>query len=199
MSGARTRHKIEEARFFLGKMRNIQDEAARRIDQELPLISEFIYYLSAFISSARSVPWVMRHEYCDVPGWERWYESEEQLKEEQELLAVFRIMRNVNEKRGDLSTMTAIYPTIILQQVSDSDIESQNLDHCGKPRYCITIGSEGDPDGCTRIDAYAAFELHSPVFGNHDVVATCDRYFRILDLLVRKCERQFGVGSTFPE
>ncbi len=62
---------------------------AQHLADESPPVPKFLYYLSAFVSSARSVPWVMRSEYAEVPGWERWFEGEEQLVEEQELLDSF--------------------------------------------------------------------------------------------------------------
>jgi len=48
-----TQDKLAEARFFLGHM---QEEAARVMRQKP---EAFGHYLSAFITAARSVPWVL--------------------------------------------------------------------------------------------------------------------------------------------
>ena len=55
--GHRTKHKLEEAKFFLEQLRANYGK-----------LKKFDYFLSAFISSARSVTWVMRNEYSSVPG-----------------------------------------------------------------------------------------------------------------------------------
>jgi hypothetical protein len=56
-----TKLKVNEAKFFLEKM--------KESFQKQP---DFDYYLSAFISSSRSVLWVMRCEFSKIHGWEEW-------------------------------------------------------------------------------------------------------------------------------
>jgi hypothetical protein len=51
-----TQYKLAQARFFL---RHLQDEAGKVVRQDP---AAFGHYLSAFISSARSVPWVLQNE-----------------------------------------------------------------------------------------------------------------------------------------
>ena len=75
---SRTRAKLNEARFFLGELERTYYEYVERLEllsknnPEPPVCQ---YYLSAFISSARSVMWVMRSEYQNLGGWEEWYQS----------------------------------------------------------------------------------------------------------------------------
>jgi hypothetical protein len=64
MDLARVQKKIAEARFFLGKM----TEQERRVggDDREP----FDFYLSAFLSAARTVDYRLRHEQAGIyPAW----------------------------------------------------------------------------------------------------------------------------------
>jgi hypothetical protein len=89
MRGYRTNHKLGEAKFFL--------------DQLTPnygKLKKFDYFLSAFISSARSVLWVMRNEYDAVPGWEAWFDARKPNTEEEALLKA-RTKFELEQKKKD--------------------------------------------------------------------------------------------------
>jgi hypothetical protein len=53
----KTRFKLEEARFFHA-----------HLEKHWRHLSHVDFYLSAFVSAARSVTWVMRYEYGQRPG-----------------------------------------------------------------------------------------------------------------------------------
>jgi hypothetical protein len=80
------RDKLQEAEFFLDRLR--EHDSGR----------DFRYYLSAFLSAARSVTWVLQAELKSKYGdeFERWYEPH------QRTLAVDRIARIVKEARNIL-------------------------------------------------------------------------------------------------
>lgn len=59
-----TRWTLDQSRFFLEKMRGL-----------LANPREFTYYLNAFISSARSVTFIMQEEFSRRSGFTSWYES----------------------------------------------------------------------------------------------------------------------------
>jgi hypothetical protein len=80
----KTREKLEEAKFFLEQL-EADYKSAR-----------FQYYLSAYISAARSVTWVMRHEYNDVVGWEEWFSK----KPEEPFLKQTNALRVQAVKKG---------------------------------------------------------------------------------------------------
>ena len=196
MLGRRTRHKLEEARFFLSKLKESHFHVAEHLADESPPVPELLYYLSAFISASRSLPWVMRSEYSDTPGWERWYEGEEQLQEEQELLAAFTTLRNANEKQGKLvATWSPSFAPL-----PEEGVDALPAEHRNKPQYHLTIVAvekEGQPDARLEMLSYVDKVVwRSPDLGDRDLLAACDRYFRMLDLLVRKCERQFDAGDN---
>ena len=84
-----TQDKLAEARFFLGQLRA---EAARVVRPDPPA---FGHYLSAFISAARSVPWVLQNEAKEKygawkPKWEAGLTNEER-----------ELLKFTNERRLD--------------------------------------------------------------------------------------------------
>src|SRR4051812_42099977 len=93
-----TRHKLEETRFFLGQLEeHCYDKLkAHLIDDNAAVI--FPYYLSAFISAARSVTWIMRSEYGAFDGWEVWWKSQAPEASMAELLQLFTRLRNRSQK-----------------------------------------------------------------------------------------------------
>lgn len=91
--GDRTRHKLSEAKFFL-----------EQLEANYGKLKKFDYFLSAFISSARSVTWVMRNEYSKVAGWEQWYASRQPSAEEAALLKGTNAVRVKTEKISPLKT-----------------------------------------------------------------------------------------------
>ena len=54
-----TKLKLKEALFFLQKM-----------ETHVDIEPDFDFYLNAFVSSSRSVKWIMNKEYSKVEGWE---------------------------------------------------------------------------------------------------------------------------------
>ncbi|RHR21780.1 hypothetical protein DWX43_23515 [Clostridium sp. AF19-22AC] len=61
-----TESRLGEARFFFNKMKESEN-----------VFPEFNYYLNAFISSSRSVLWIMNAEYNKIEGWHKWYADKE--------------------------------------------------------------------------------------------------------------------------
>jgi hypothetical protein len=91
MAGAtRTRHKLDEARFFL------------RLCEDNRHLREFNYYLSACVSAARAVTWIMRAEYVRVEGWEPWYKARTPSEAEERLLRQMGDIRTRSQKSAPL-------------------------------------------------------------------------------------------------
>jgi len=74
-----TRTKFDEAKFFLSKMKEDNDN--------------FEYYNSAFLAAARSVTFFMQKEYDKIPGFKTWY------LEKQKIMKNNVIMKILNDKR----------------------------------------------------------------------------------------------------
>jgi hypothetical protein len=71
-----TRIKYHEAEFFLAKLDSSYYEDVRRMFKKSRKPPVFHYYLSAFLSAARSITWIMRSEYRLISGWEEWYRTQ---------------------------------------------------------------------------------------------------------------------------
>ena len=57
---------IRRSTIFFNKMKETEN-----------VFPEFNYYLNAFISSSRSVLWIMNAEYNKIEGWHKWYADKE--------------------------------------------------------------------------------------------------------------------------
>ena len=97
-----TRHKLDEADFFLKKLDEHYYDHANDLSRGEVSPPTFSYYLSAFVSSTRSVTWVMRHEYNDIPGWREWYDANVPDEEQRVLLKIFNHLRVRSEKTEPL-------------------------------------------------------------------------------------------------
>lgn len=173
-------------------MRDSRFEGVQQYLDDDPPPTSFNYFLSAFISAARSVPWVMRSEYGKVEGWERWYEVEEQLEEDQALLNAFTELRNSSEKTGHLFPSRS--PSF--KKVPEGDPSLLQEADRKKPRMRMKVQTVTPPvrtlaDDLMYVDEVTWRILH---LGDQDLLAACGRYVRMLELLVRKCERLFGTS-----
>lgn len=92
-----TRKKREEARFFF--------HALERCVHTTP---DFDYYLSAFISAARSVLCVMRSEYESNSNWRVWYDSNNPSPAELAILKGTNALRVRAVKRQTPTTSTLL-------------------------------------------------------------------------------------------
>jgi hypothetical protein len=69
-----TRDKLNEATFCLKLMKATLNGSIATTEQGR---DEFRYSLNLFLSSARSVTWIMKNEFDKVPGFHTWYAGKE--------------------------------------------------------------------------------------------------------------------------
>ena len=123
MSWPRTEHKLGESLFFLSQLKKAH-----------PFYQNFSFYLSAFISAARSVTWIMRSECKHIPGWEAWYDSKKISANDFALLGKLTAIRNESQKVGPIRTkpqMRKIDDTIVDLFKAFEDIPNEDvLDVC---------------------------------------------------------------------
>lgn len=65
-------------------------------------LNEFITYLSSFLSSGRSITWVLQKEYSRVDGFKKWYEKEQEVMRCDKLMERIKDLRNKSEKEGSI-------------------------------------------------------------------------------------------------
>jgi len=91
---SKTQLKLEEALFFLKKM-----------EKNFNLDPDFDFYFNAFISSGRSVTFVMQKEYSKAHGFKEWYENRVLNEKENTLLKKISMdLRNTSIHLESLKT-----------------------------------------------------------------------------------------------
>ena len=189
----RTRQKLDEAAFFLGK---VEEHSFDFLDDD-EKAPPFIYYVSAFVSAARSVQWVMRSECVHSEGWEEWFQSREPAVEDRELLRNFAKIRNRSEKSDPLHPAVKLYASVGSEASADEG---------GRPpsknpklqQYRITI-TEVAPESeqpCSVEAVLDAVQFGLPELGEGDFLHCCSRYLGLLKGLVEDCEARFSNSAA---
>src|SRR4051812_36388447 len=94
MNDSAVRHKLQEAKFFLGFL-------ADNYGKE----KKFDFYLSAFFGAARAVIWIMGSEFDKVDGYREWIASRKVASAaEERLLGGITDARNRSQKSKPLRT-----------------------------------------------------------------------------------------------
>lgn len=160
--------KLNETRFFCKKLRDAESDAT------LNQSDEFAYYLSAFLSAARSVTLVLQVEKKDE--YDNWFPPwRDSLSEEDRELLVFmnaQRIESVHRKGAFLDSDLHFVPV---------SLESFNQER-GHPAYGIHWF--GPPSvGEVKIGRARHFFQDADPPGY--VVETCERYLRLLDDAMR--------------
>jgi hypothetical protein len=183
-----TRQRLDEARFFLGELESHYDD-----------IITFRHFLNAFISSARSVSWIMKAEYNDINGWEDWYQSKKPTRKDQALMKQATEARNRSQKQSPLK------PVYQLTVIVDADILTKDLEELKKEmigkkflldvkgvsedmsQKVVVIGDENQFVG--DVERYF---VKLDDFLDEDVLKVCKSYFLFLERMVDECEQLFA-------
>jgi hypothetical protein len=99
-----TKYKLAEAKYFLDQLR-ISDPC-------------FDFILSAYLNAARSVTWVMRHQFGSNSGWSEWFETSEVSSHEAQLLAEMNQLRIQATKQSGVTTEHYVLPGVVVDQSS---------------------------------------------------------------------------------
>lgn len=183
-----TRHKLDEAAFFLKKLHDHYFDHADGFARGEVSTPTFSYYLSAFVSSARSVAWVMRHEYVDVPGWQEWYDAKVPDEDQEALLRIFNQLRVRSEKTEPL------IPGHALKFADDPGVPPRDS---RMPKLEVTISAVGEPNVRIAGGELAALLWTLDEFDGEDILRPCQRYFELLSLMVDECESKFGISASY--
>lgn len=181
-----TEKKLQEAKYFL-----------RRMLETYSAPFEFECNLQAFISSARSVTWVMQKEYSKKPEFEEWYGKKQEEMQADEMLRFFREARTTTTHRKPLDVGTVAH----IKQIYLNSI----------PRgWGFAITGKGEPVWITpKGEQIHAFEFDTQVkraylFDNPptvflgsklsdiSVVTLCRLYLAYLSDLVKELTEKMG-------
>ena len=187
--GALTRDKLNEARFFLAHLKgNVRKE------------KEFHYFLSAFISSARSVSWTMKKEFKHVTGWEDWHETKEKVrtKDIDSLYKGTNAMR-IKAKLGSLTTSAAymirLKMVVIHKAVLRSGLKGERVSvrvSGTKDKHLVELVSLTGKRVPLPNTKAIWLERRVEEFPAKDVLEVCQEYYNHLVGLVEECTKMFG-------
>ena len=181
----RTQYKLEEARFFLA-----------HLEKDWRHVPQVDFYLSAFVSAARSVTWVMKAEFGDLPGWTQWYESKKPSSAIRDLLKKMNEVRVRATKTEPLKTRTLANVTIPPEEVTPKVLAFLEAGAVGQVRLepidpTNTVFSV-KVDGEVLAKAHLKTSEHVlPEFQGRDSKDICREYLSELERLVSECQAKF--------
>lgn len=190
MRGDRTNHKLGEAKFFFDQLKPNYGK-----------LKKFDYYLSAFISSARSVLWVMRSEYSKVPRWEEWYNARKPNAEEAALLKGTNKIRIRTEKIGSLQTASTFTVTGITIPIEDVEKVKAFMSRASKQKVAVKLSGK-NKDALLEMElngeriSYPATEVlverKLDEFPDSDILEVCQNYYNAIKSVAEECRRTFN-------
>lgn len=174
-----TREKLDEAAYFLKQLKkNQSDKQSVQCN------------LSAFLSSARSVTYVMQSEFSQIEGFKEWYVKERlKLKKSQQMILlnekrVITIHKKPIKPKGNVS----INITESMNITSYVEIFAQNPDGT-KKLVSSTKPKEKHKPMSTKTEI--KYEWHYDDYQQQDVITISEEQLSTLRALVDDCEKQF--------
>jgi hypothetical protein len=151
--------------------------------------------MSAYITAARSVLWIMRAEFQHLPGWEEWYAGAQVEPEEKALLSPMNDLRVRSQKSHPvatgLSVVFSVPPENVTPQVKEALLASDTRQRFQLLLY--PVDAEGGAEKVKQLhpDAFMvvteAVERRLDQFPDDDAVEVCHRYLRFLERIVGEC------------
>lgn len=187
--GHLTQLKLDEAKFFLDQLKPNYGKERK-----------FDFFLSAFISAARSVTWVMGTEYADVEGWRVWFDSLAPSEEEAALLRGTNEVRIRTQKLGPLQTTSRVkvdgvtIPEAYIPRLTEAIAKSATGEipaHVGGSagKYFVEIEIDGER---LRFPATnVAIERNLEEFPGTNILVVCNAYYAAVESVVRQCRERF--------
>lgn len=177
-----TRDKLDEASYFLAKMK----ESPK--DQRAP----FVYNLSATVSAARSVTFVMQDEFAHVPGFSDWYKQQRQNMKQDNFMDFMNKIRVENLHNAAVRPRARITIPVGPGTVS---VESEMEVPGGKAGLVQKSGFERTvttPSG-TKVDWILSLVPLGKDDGgtDKDAIAASEEWITNLGAIVDECESRF--------
>ena len=163
-----TQKKLREARFFVRLLNQMSQEAVRNEPEA------FEFYLSAFLSAARSTTFALQYEEKDK--YDAWFPAwfNNRSEEDQQLLNFLKEQRNYVEKRAGAEV------NVVWEFIPVTELRSDSREH---PAYEFHwFGPLGAPPPRVGLPVHS-FELSGD---SQKVTFACKRYMDILDQLVQE-------------
>lgn len=179
-----TREKLIEAKYFLERM--IENQSER---------NAFKYNLSAFLSAAQSVTYVMQGEFSKVSGFKQWYDEKQtkmQGDSEMKLLHGKRVM-TIHQKLVKPAALVTFAPSVTVginvsasAIVTRADGTVEKLE--SKPE---TKTKPKASSSSVKTEATIEWQWYFHELKDKDVVTICKEYLEKLEVIVEECESRF--------
>jgi hypothetical protein len=187
----KTSDKLDEAAFFLKQMESNYFKN-----------TDFMYFTSAFISSARSVLWIMRSEYHSVEGWKAWFESIKPTDDERVLFKQINAARVRTEKQAPLDGNIRVELSVPIPSEYDFKEVYHTLENYLNKVGDLSVEMSEKGSESTRFEASEErLKFSGKVekvyivldeLADEDVLGQCKKYYLILKKLVLECEKLFS-------
>jgi hypothetical protein len=187
-----TERKLDEARYFLEQLQSHQPY--------------FDYILSAFISAARSVPWVMRHEYCRIEDWEKWYRVSSVTEKEKQLLKKTNAWRIAVAKQSGIKTEfnfldylipdETFYPVIdkLLKELPEGEEVRITFRPVSEENSNNDTPDDDDEESDYKIIAKVKMNKDDSEMSRDSIKTVCEEYYYFLKKNVETCTQIFKLG-----
>ena len=163
-----TRHKLQEAEYFLSKMK-----------QTLEDDNVFYYYHTAFVSAARSITLYMQKQYKHRNGFDEWYSPKQlKMKDDPEL-------KYLNKARDEAIHTETIETGATREKTSSIGIA---IVEKGTPETEQVKEAESKPSAQSSPKTVGRFY---PEFKNMDVIEFGKKQLAKLRKVVEDCEKRF--------
>ena len=169
------------------------------MDSNCKSFPDFDYYVSAFISAARSVTWIMKSEYKEKAGWEEWYKSRKPRNVDDEFLKAMNELRVRSVKTTPVQTNIRVTLDIPPEEVTPQLREYFESLKPGQIAQFVLGKKEDVKDGLLENREVLAFgetvntTMYVDGFPQHDVREMGHSYLDELDGLLHECEARFAL------
>jgi len=185
---SKSRSKLNEAKYFYKQMKSNFKERKNE---------EFKHCINAFLSSARSVTFVLQKEFKKYEGFDKWYELQRKLKFKDEKLKKFVEMRNISLKEEPINPRY-IFGVMFGKGIKlnpkdefliETDVSSY-VSHHYKPSKSTKLNvKEENIRNIKKADIfYSCMFAEIPEVNLFDI---CEFYLSVLNGLVLECEKKF--------
>jgi hypothetical protein len=177
-----TERKLNEARYFFTLL-DINDPY-------------FDYILSAFLNAARSIGWVMRHEYNKVEGWEEWFNHYYLSEDAKHLLKKINELRIEATKKAGVKTDFFFFQTDLFVDEKYYP-ELKKIKDLEDGEYLLSIVPTSEDEPKKIDDAVIHFEGEinrdkRPYIDNREKLqGKCAEYLKLMTEVVTKCSKRF--------
>jgi hypothetical protein len=175
MSEARS--KLETARFNLAQLVKNSEDPKR-----------LTHYLNDFLSSARSVTWVLKKEFSGKTNFTAWYNAKIQRIDPEKDFALFVKLRNISEKERNVrpNPIIGTTDTIYLKDRYTNrlyDRDGNLINEFTGPSEIREI-----PKPKKKVERSWFFQERP----DDDAIQLCERYYSKLEDIVNECEQKFS-------